>query len=162
NSASAFDEYLSDPAKPVPYTNEIAPERGRTYMSEDQRFASRRPDVLVYEAEPQREDLTLAGPIQAELFVSSTGTDADFVVKLIDVYPDDAADNDPNPRNIHMGGYQALVRAEVMRAKFRNSFEKPEPLKPGEITPIRFALQDVSHTFLKGHRMMVQVQSTWF
>ena len=131
-------------------------------MSEDQRFAARRPDVLVYQAAPQSEDLTLAGPLEAELFISTTGTDADFVVKLIDVYPNDATDNDPNPRSIHMGGYQALVRAEVMRAKFRNGFEKPEALTPGEATPVKFHMQDVCHTFRKGHRMMVQVQSSWF
>jgi hypothetical protein len=118
--------------------------------------------VLSYETPALSEDLTLAGPIQAELFVSTTGTDADFVVKLIDVFPNDAPDPDPNPREVRMGGYQMLVRAEVMRAKFRNGFEKPEPLVPGEVTPVRFALQDVCHTFRRGHRVMVQVQSSWF
>lgn len=158
----SFDEYLSDPAHPVPYTNRISINRGTEYMIEDQRFAARRPDVLVYQSDMLTDDVTLVGPIRANLFVSTTGTDADFVVKLIDVYPDNAANNDPNPCQVQMGGYQMLVRAEVMRAKFRESFERPRPLRPGQITQVSFNLQDVAHTFKKGHRIMVQVQSSWF
>ena len=120
----------------------------------------RRPDVLVYETEPLDEDLTLAGPIQADLHVSTTGTDSDWVVKLIDVYPDDYPDPDPNPTGVRMGGYQQLVRGDVMRGKFRNSFEKPEPFEPGKPTAVKFTLPDVYHTFRTGHRIMVQVQST--
>jgi putative CocE/NonD family hydrolase len=162
-SAQEFDEYLSDPHKPVPYTNEITPRRGHiTYMVEDQRFAFMRPDVLVYESDVLTEDVTLAGPIMANLFVSTTGTDADFVVKLIDVYPNNAPNPQPNPRNVQMGGFQMLVRGEVMRAKFRNSYEKPEPMPPNQPTKVAFELQDVHHTFRTGHKIMVQVQSSWF
>jgi putative CocE/NonD family hydrolase len=161
-SAASFDEYLADPAKPVPYLPDVTINRGVDYMINDQRFAARRPDVLLYQTEPLATDLTLAGPLNAELFVVSTGTDADFVVKLVDVYPNDAPDNDPNPRGARMGGYEMLVRAEVMRARFRRSYERPEPLVPGRVTPVRFELRDVCHTFQKGHRVMVQVQSSWF
>jgi hypothetical protein len=162
NTATAFDEYLSDPNKPVPYLGEVRPNRPVTYMSADQRFAATRPDVLVYESEPLTEDVTLAGPIHAELFVSTTGQDADFIVKLIDVYPNDTPDPDPNPQEVFLGGYQQLVRGEAMRARFRNSFETPAPLTPNVVTPVRFYVPDVLHTFRKGHRIMVQVQSTWF
>lgn len=161
-SGLSYDEYLSDPAHPVPYTNRISISRGTEYMIEDQRFAARRPDVLVYQSDVLTEDVTLVGPIRANLFVSTTGTDADFVVKLIDVYPDNALNNDPNPCQVQMSGYQMLVRAEVMRAKFRDSFERPRPLTPGRITRVSFNLQDIAHTFKKGHRIMVQVQSSWF
>jgi uncharacterized protein len=157
-----FDEYVSDPAKPVPYTNEITNQRGREYMVEDQRFAAMRPDVLTYQTEALTEDVTLTGPLKADLFVSTTGTDADFVVKLIDVLPDTTPDPTPNPTGVRMGGYQMLVRGEVMRAKFRESYEKPIPMTPGVTTHVPFALQDVNHTFRKGHRIMVQVQSSWF
>jgi hypothetical protein len=162
NSGEAFDEYLSDPAKPVPYTNEITNSRGTGYMIEDQRFAARRPDVLVYETEVLAEDLTLGGPITADLFVATTGTDADFVVKLIDVYPDNAPNNSPLGGGVKMGGFQMLVRAEVMRGKFRHSYSKPEPFIPNKPDEVRIGLNDVYHTFKAGHRMMVQVQSSWF
>ena len=159
---NGFDEYMSDPAKPVPYTNGIFGRRNNEYMAEDQRFAANRPDVLVYETEILTEDITLAGKILADLQVSITGTDADLVVKLIDVLPD----NEPNfknaPRGFQMAGYQRLVRAEVMRGKFRNSFEKPEAFEPNKITNVKFSLNDVAHTFKKGHKIMVQVQSSWF
>jgi len=140
----------------------VATDRGVEYMLADQRFASRRPDVLVYRTEPLPEDLTIAGPIEATLFVSTTGTDADWVVKLIDVYPNDTPDPAPNPTQVRMGGYQQLVRAEIMRGKFRNSLEKPEPFVPGQPTRVAFTLPDAFHTFKKGHRVMVQIQSSWF
>jgi putative CocE/NonD family hydrolase len=159
---NGFDEYVSDPSKPVPYTVRTVARYNRDYFVEDQRFAASRPDVLVYAGEPLAEDLTIAGPIKAELYVSTTGTDADWVVKLIDVFPDDARDPDNNPANIRMGGYQRLVRGEIIRGKFRNSLEKPEPFVPGEVTKVAFDLPDVMHTFLKGHKIMVQVQSSWF
>jgi len=132
------------------------------HQLEDQRFAASRPDVLVYETEPLEEDLTLAGPPEAILHVSTTGSDADWVVKLIDVYPGDYPDPEPNPAGVKLGGCQQLVRAEVLRGRFRNSFENPEPFQPGEITRLDFALPDVFHTFRSGHRVMVQVQSSWF
>jgi putative CocE/NonD family hydrolase len=118
--------------------------------------------VLVYRTAPLEQDVTLAGPIEVELFVSTTGTDADFVVKVIDVFPDDHPDPKSNPTGVKMGGYQKLVRGDVMRGKFRESFEKPQPFVPGKITPVRFTLPDVYHTFRPGHRLMVQVQSSWF
>lgn len=161
-SPSGADEYLSDPRTPVPYTNQITNRRGVTYMVEDQRFASARPDVLTYVTEPLTTPTTLTGPLEAELFVTTTGTDADFIVKLIDVFPDDTPDPEGPPPGVHLGGYQMLVRAEVMRAKFRNSFERPAPLRPGRIERVAFALQDVDHCFKPGHRIMVQVQSSWF
>jgi len=158
----SFDEYVSDPARPVPYTAAISTERGRTYMIEDQRFAVRRPDVLVYQTDPLTDPVSIAGPIAANLFVSTTGADADFVVKLIDVFPDDAPESSADHSGLPMGGYQMLVRAEVMRARFRNSFEEPEPLVPGQVTPVRFELRDACHTFRPRHRIMVQIQSSWF
>jgi predicted acyl esterase len=109
-----------------------------------------------------QEDLTIAGPIEASLFVSTTGTDSDWVVKVVDVYPDDFPDPNPNPKGVRMGGYQQLVRGDVMRGKFRNSYEKPEPFEPSQPTPVKFTLQDVCHTFRSGHRVMIQVQSSWF
>ncbi len=161
-TATEYDEYLSDPAKPVPFFNQIAIGMSYDYMVDDQRLAGRRPDVLVYQTGPLEEDMSLAGPIQAELNVSTSGTDSDWVVKLIDVYPDDYPDPNPNPSGVRMGGYQQLVRGDVMRGKFRNSLEKPEPFVPNQPTPVKFTLQDVFHTFRSGHRIMVQVQSTWF
>jgi uncharacterized protein len=159
---NSFDEYVSDPAKPVPYTNGIYGRRFDGYMAEDQRFAAIRPDVLVFETDTLTEDITLAGKILADLQVSITGTDADFIVKLIDVLPD----NEPNiknaPRGFNMAGYQRLVRAEVMRGKFRNSMEKPEAFIPNTITTVKFDLNDVAHVFKKGHKIMVQIQSSWF
>ena len=158
----AFDEYVSDPAKPVPYTLEHTTGYPRSYPVHDQRFAATRPDVLVYETEPLEEDLTFAGPLQATLHVSTTGTDADWVIKLIDVYAGDFPDPKPNPAYVAMGGYQQLVRGDVFRGKFRNSFEKPEPFKPGELAKIEFEIPDICHTFRRGHRVMIHVQSTWF
>ncbi len=157
-----FDEYLSDPWRPVPHLNRIALGMTGDYMIQDQRFAARRPDVLVYQTEPLARDITLAGPVKASLNVSSTGTDADFVVKLIDVFPDNTPDPDPNPKGLRMGGYQMLVRGEPMRARFRNSWERPEALVPNQPTKVEFVMPDTSHTFRKGHRIMVQVQSSWF
>lgn len=160
--SDAHDEYPSDPAKPVPFMDRIAIGMSPEFMVGDQRFAGRRPDVLVYETDVLAEDLTLAGPIQAELHVATTGTDADWIVKVIDVYPDDYPDPNPNPAGVRMGGFQQLVRGDVMRGKFRNSFEKPEPFSPGQPALVKFTLQDSYHTFRTGHKLMVQVQSTWF
>lgn len=158
-----FDEFVSDPAKPVPFiSNMITPNMAPEYMTADQRFAATRPDVLVYQTDVLEKDVTVAGPVEVELHVSITGTDADWVVKLIDVYPDDFPDPDPNPKGVRMGGYQQLVRGDVMRGKFRDSFEKPAPFEPGEVTTVKFAMPDTLHTFRPGHRLMVQVQSTWF
>ncbi|OIN60362.1 CocE/NonD family hydrolase [Arsenicibacter rosenii] len=158
---STPDEYISDPKKPVPFTNEIRIIRGSDFMYEDQRFAAVRPDVLVYESDVLDEDVTISGNVMADLFVSTTGTDADFVVKLIDVYPDNAPNDSPVPTT-KMGGFQLLIRGEVMRAKFRKSFSKPEPMVPNKVTEVKFDMQDAAHTFKKGHRIMVQVQSSWF
>ena len=157
-----FDEFISDPAKPVPFINKTGIGMLREYMTADQRFAATRPDVMVYETPELTEDVTVAGPIEVELYVSTTGTDADWVVKLIDVYPDDYPDPKPNPADVKMGGYQQLVRGEPFRGKYRNNFEKPEPFKPGAIAKIKFTMPDVLHTFRPGHRIMVQVQSSWF
>lgn len=159
---AGFDEYLSDPARPVPYTDKLETRMMPEFMSADQRFASRRPDILVYEGEALKKGITLAGSIDVELYVSTTGTDSDWIVKLIDVYPSDYPDPMPNPAGVKMGGYQQLVRAEVMRGRFRNSLEKPEPMEAGKPTLIKFKLLDVFHTFRPGHKMMVQVHSTWF
>ncbi|HVW02361.1 MAG TPA: CocE/NonD family hydrolase, partial [Planctomycetaceae bacterium] len=158
----AFDEYVSDPAKPVPYLEDISIGMAAEYMVDDQRQASRRPDVLVYQTPVLEEDLTIAGPIEADLFVSTSGTDSDWIVKVIDVYPPDYPDPNPNPTKVRMGSFQQLVRGDVMRGKFRKSFEKPEAMSPGEPTRIKFTLPDTCHTFRTGHRLMVQVQSTWF
>jgi len=165
---TAFDEYISDPNKPVPYVGYIAEGMTRDYMTEDQRFAASRTDVLVYETEPLEDDVTVAGAIKVNLQVSTSGTDSDFVVKLIDVYPGsyptpEPTANQPVPANaVKMGGYQQLVRGEPFRAKFRNSFERPEPMIPNKPTQISYDLPDVYHTFRKGHKIMVQVQSSWF
>ncbi len=158
----SFDEYLTDPNKPVPYADKVHLRRTREYMIDDQRFASRRPDVMVYQTDTLTEDISLAGPIIADLIVATTGTDADYVVKLIDVYPDYYPNMEPNPENIQMGGYQMLVRGEVMRGKFRNSFENPEPFEPNKITEVKYNIPDVAHTFKKGHRIMIQIQNSWF
>jgi putative CocE/NonD family hydrolase len=169
--ARGWDEYVSDPSHPVPfvgYTTDTVPQR---YMVDDQRFASYRPDVLVYETDPLEEDVTIAGPISPKLKIASTGTDSDFDVKLIDVYPDDAPDvegtssgnkriHDAPP--LHMSGYQQLLRGEPFRSKFRKNWENPEPLTPGKETDINFTMPDLYHTFRRGHRIMVQVQSSWF
>jgi putative CocE/NonD family hydrolase len=153
---------VSNPAKPVPFQEKIAIGMSAEYMTGDQRFASRRPDVLTFETPVLEEDVTVAGPIAVDLHVSTTGTDSDWAVKLVDVYPDDYPDPNPNPTGVRMGAYQQLVRGDVMRGKFRNSFEKPEPFEPGKPTRVKFQLADVYHTFRPGHRIMVQVQSTWF
>jgi putative CocE/NonD family hydrolase len=169
-AGEAFDEYVSDPAKPVPFIEDVDIGMEREYMVADQRFASRRPDVLVYQTEPLEQGLTVAGPIVASLHVSTTGTDSDWVVKLVDVYPDDyplqpgekpAGPNDA-PAHSKMGGYEQLVRGEPFRGKFRRSYERPEPFVPGRIETIEFTMPDVFHTFRRSHRVMVQVQSTWF
>jgi len=158
----AFDEYTSDPAKPVPYSAEIRIIRGSDFMYEDQRFAATRPDVLVYQSEVLDEDVAISGNVMANLFVSTTGTDADFVIKLIDVYPGDAPNDSPVNPNMKMGGFQLLVRGEVMRAKFRKSFSKPEAMVPNKIENVKFDMQDAAHRFKKGHKIMIQVQSSWF
>lgn len=174
------DSYVSDPKHPVPYTQKVTMDYPKDFMTEDQRFAATRPDVLVYQTESLAEDMTVTGDITPVLYVSTTGTDADYVVKLIDVFPDDylypetgkkLPDGKPErmspPANsawsvFDPGGYQMLLRGEPFRARFRNSFEKPEPMKPNEVTKIEFAMPAVAHTFKKGHRIMVQIQSSWF
>ena len=171
-TADGVDEYVSDPAHPVPFTSYITDTVPQRYMIDDQRFAAQRSDVLVYQTDPLDADVTIAGPISPKLFVATSGTDSDFVVKLIDVYPTDYPDPPPvvaaegkrvlSAPPIRMGGYQQLVRAEPFRAKFRNSWEKPEPMTPGKMEKISFEMPDVNHTFRRGHRIMVQVQSTWF
>ena len=154
----AFDEYVSDPANPVPVSDRIATGTPREYMTDDQRFAASRADVLVYRTEPLEESVTLAGPITADLWVSTSAGDADWVVKLIDVFPPDAEDSRGEP----MGGYQMMVRSEIIRGRYRNGYDRPEPFAPDEPTRVRVPLQDVLHTFRPGHRIMVQVQSSWF
>ncbi|MCW5920700.1 MAG: CocE/NonD family hydrolase [Saprospiraceae bacterium] len=158
-SPPQYDEYRSDPAKPVPYTQDVHLRRTREYMTDDQRFAARRPDVLVYQTATLTEPTTVTGTITADLWVSLSTTDADFVVKLIDVFPDTLKERE---NGVPLGGYQMLVRGEIMRGRYRNSFEKPEPFQPGKPTQVRFDLPDVAHTFLPGHKIMVQVQSSWF
>lgn len=160
--ANVWDDFVSDPARPVPFTNDITSDMKREYMTGDQRFASRRPDVLTYQTDILDNDITLAGNIWADLKISTTGTDADWVVKVIDVYPDSAKNNRFTGKDVYMSGYQQMVRSEAMRGKFRNGFDKPEAFIPGKVTPVNFELQDVLHSFRKGHRIMVQVQSTWF
>ena len=172
-----FDEYVSDPAKPVPFVNYVALNVPQEYMLSDQRFASSRTDVLVYQTPVLQEDVTIAGPISPRLFVSTSGTDSDFDVKLIDAYPPDFPDSkldtprpedldkprtDVPPPQFTMGGYQQLVRGEPFRGKFRHSFEKPEPFAPGKVEEISATFPDVNHTFRRGHRIMVQIQSSWF
>jgi putative CocE/NonD family hydrolase len=173
---TSFDEYVSDPAKPVPFVNYVDQDVPQEYMVSDQRFATSRTDVVVYQTPVLQEDVTIAGPISPRLFVSTSGTDSDFDVKLIDVYPSDYADSkldppkpergaprsDVPPPAFVMGGYQQLVRGEPFRGKFRHSFEKPEPFTPGKVEEIDTAFQDVNHTFRRGHRIMVQIQSSWF
>ena len=179
--SEGFDEYVSDPAKPVPFVAYTAIDVPQEYMLSDQRFATSRSDVLTYQTQVLQEDVTIAGPLSPNLFVSTTGTDSDFDVKLIDVYPQDYPQNkldeaqseeeneakgksktDVPPPVFTMGGYQQLVRGEPFRGKFRHSFEKPEPFTPGKVEQVSFTMQDVNHTFRRGHRIMVQVQSSWF
>lgn len=162
DTATEFDEYISDPARPVPYIDKVSVRLVNEYMVADQRFAAWRPDVLVYETGVLEEDLTLAGPLVADLHVSTSGSDADWVVKLIDVYPNDFPDPQPNPAGVRMGGFQQLVRGDVLRGKFRNSFETPQPFVPGEPAEVKLKLLDIYHTFRSGHKIMVQIQSTWF
>ena len=160
---SAFDSYVSDPAKPVPVVDRIEPQgMPRDYITADQRFASRRPDVLVYQTDVLTEDVTLTGPVSPVLHVSTTGTDADFIVKLVDVFPDNAANWTGDNSGFTVGGYQQLVRGEPFRARYRRSFEKPSAMVPNQPDSIRFEMPSIHHTFRKGHRIMVQVQSTWF
>jgi putative CocE/NonD family hydrolase len=158
--ASADDRYVSDPARPVPYTSTVSFGYFNLYPIEDQRFASRRPDVLVYRTEPLAEDLTLAGPIGVTLHVASTGTDADFITKVIDVWPD--VELSGRSAATPMDGYEQLVKGDVYRARWRRSLETPQPLVPGKADSVKYALHDVFHTFKKGHRLMVHVQSSWF
>jgi hypothetical protein len=162
DSNSLYDEYISDPNHPVPFINSISTNVPREYMDADQRFLTRRGDVLVYQSEPLKEDLTVAGPVSPHLWVSTSGTDSDFDVKVIDVYPMDYPNPNPNPKDVEMGGYQQLVRGEPFRGKFRNSFEKPEPFIPNQPTALNFALPDINHTFRHGHRIMIQIHSSWF
>ncbi len=172
-TADAADSYVSDPAKPVPfigYTDEGVPQE---FMVADQRFAATRPDVLVYATAPLEEDVTIVGPVSPHLFVSTTGTDADWVVKLIDVYPPDRSTpeppetkekkpNDVPPPSVVLAGYQQLVRGDPFRGRYRKSLEHPEAFVPNQIEPVSFTMSDVNHTFRRGHRIMVQVQSSWF
>lgn len=157
-----FSEYISDPDKPVPYIEGIHLRRDPEYMIDDQRFAARRPDVLVFETETLTEDISLTGPLTADLWVSTTGTDADFIVKIIDVFPDRVTPPADADIDVPLGGYQMLVRGEVMRGKYRKSFEEPEPFVPGEITKVSFSIPDIAHKFKNGHKLMIQVQSSWF
>ncbi|MBI3474055.1 MAG: CocE/NonD family hydrolase [Candidatus Solibacter usitatus] len=157
-----WDSYLSDPRRPVPSSGATLFMPGHVWMVEDQRFSATRPDVLAYETGPLTEPVTVAGHVVARLYASTSGTDSDFIVKLIDVFPGDAPDNKPNPASVRMGHYQMLVSGEVFRAKYRNSFSKPEPMVPDEPARIEIDLRDKNHRFLKGHRIMVHVQSTWF
>jgi putative CocE/NonD family hydrolase len=156
----ARDVYTSDPAKPVPFSAEVRTTLGHLWKVEDQRFASSRPDVLVYESDVLTEDVTIAGPILADIFVSTTGTDSDWIVKVIDVYPGDASNS--AFCDVPMGGFQMHLAGEIMRGRFRNSFENPEAMVPNEVTPIHIDLRDRYHTFKAGHRIMVHVQSSWF
>jgi len=157
-----YDEYVSDPSRPVPFINEVTTRMAYEYMDDDQRFAASRPDVLVYQTDPLEQDFTVVGPLSASLYVSTTGTDSDFDVKLIDVYPGNYPDPQPNPTNVRMGGYQQLVRGEPFRGRFRKGFDNPTPFEPGKPDKIEFVMPGVYHTFRRGHRVMIQVQSTWF
>lgn len=158
NVDDRYDEYVSDPARPVPHLPGVFPGMKRGYMTEDQRFASRRTDVLTYQTAPLDAPLTVCGEIKPTLFVSTSGTDSDFVVKLIDVFPDDA----PDQGGERVGGYQMLIRGEPFRAKFRNGLAQPEAMVPGKVEKISFTMPDACHTFGRGHRVMAQVQSSWF
>lgn len=165
---NAFDEYVSDPNRPVPYVPYTVSGMTSDYMTEDQRFAAQRTDVLIYQSEVLDEDLTIAGPIKVNLNVSTSGTDSDYIVKVIDVYPGTfptpatPPGQRPPANAVKMGGYQQLVHGEPFRAKFRNGFVKPEPMVPNQPSAIRFEMPDVYHSFRRGHRVMIQVQSSWF
>ena len=158
STSTGFDEYVSDPAHPVPYIDGIHASRDNQYIVTDQRFAAERSDVLTYETAPLKDSMTVTGRLKADIFLSSTGTDADLIVKLIDVLPGP----EPGITAAVPAGYQRLVRAEVFRCKFRNSYERPEPLVPGQPAEVAFNMNEIAHTFKKGHRIMVQVQSSWF
>ncbi|MGV7211410.1 CocE/NonD family hydrolase [Oxalobacteraceae bacterium A2-2] len=171
SGGAAFDEYVSDPRKPVPYTAYPVTGVPKEYMVGDQRFAASRPDVLTYTSDVLEDDVTLAGPVKPRLFVSTSGTDSDWVVKLIDVYPaeypgaggdDEDRPSDVPPPKLTMAGYQQLVRGDPIRGKFRNGFETPQPFTPGKVEAVNYSMSDVYHTFRRGHRIMVQVQSSWF
>ncbi|NSL85634.1 CocE/NonD family hydrolase [Chitinophaga sp. Mgbs1] len=165
-----YTEYISDPAHPVPYTADVHYIRTRDYMTDDQRFAARRADVLSFQTDTLTQDLTLGGPVTAALHVSISGTDADFVVKLIDVFPDNFCYTGAPPPNktrdaggpYPMGGYQMLIRGDIFRGRYRRSFSHPEAFVPGKLDTVQFQLPDVAHTFRKGHRIMIQIQSSWF
>jgi len=157
-----YDEFISDPASPVPFFNGKTMDMNREYMTADQRFLANRNDVLSYTSDVLDADITLAGNIWADLKVSTTGTDADWIVKVMDVYPDSTANNKFTGKEVNMAGYQQMVRSEAMRGKFRNGFDKPAAFEPGKVTAVNFELQDLLHTFKKGHRLMVQIQSSWF
>ncbi len=157
-----YTEYVSDPNKPVPFQEGIISERTREYMIADQRFVANRPDVLVFETAELQEDLTLAGAITADLKFSMSGTDADFIVKVIDVYPDTSAATSPVSEKVLMKGYQMLIRGEVIRGRFREGFDKEKAFKPNEVTTVKLTLPDVSHIIKKGHKLMIQIQHTWF
>lgn len=156
-----MDIFISDPENPVPFTEYEDIGMPKSYMTDDQRFLSERKDVIYYQTEPLETDLTLAGPITANLMVTTDQGDADWIVKIIDVYPDDHPPFPHQPEK-ELGGYQQMVRSEVLRGRFRNSYENPEPFQPKELTKVEVPLQDVFHTFKKGHRLMVQIHSTWF
>ncbi|MEJ2049040.1 MAG: CocE/NonD family hydrolase, partial [Calditrichota bacterium] len=160
--STSYDQYTSDPDNPVPFTAEITTSMPKPYMVEDQRFVTQRTDVITYQTEILDADITIIGPIIAHLFVSTSGTDADWIVKLIDVYPDSTSDSSAASYSKTLNGYQMLVRGEIMRGKFRNSYEYPEPFIPNEVTEVQFNLNDIFHTFKTGHRIMVQIQSSWF
>jgi len=168
-SVSNFSDYISDPSKPVPYTEDVHFGRTRNYMTDDQRFAERRPDVLSFKTNILAEDVTVTGVVTADLLTSISTTDADFVVKLIDVFPDSLSYNnidiyaDKDPVMAYpMGGYEMLVHGEIFRGRYRKSFETPEPFVADKIDRVKFNVADIAHTFKKGHRIMVQIQSTWF
>ena len=161
---TSSSKFVSDVKRPVPYSEDIKTVfTPRKYMTDDQRFAARRPDVLVFETDVLTEDLTLAGEIIAKLKVATTGTAADWVVKVIDVHPSDSEENNKNMQNhLKMSNYHLMVRSEVLRGRFRESFENPKPFSPNKKTDVNIKLQDVYHTFKKGHKLQIQVQSTWF
>ncbi|MES2110067.1 MAG: CocE/NonD family hydrolase [Bacteroidota bacterium] len=161
-STDSYDEYVSDPDNPVPFLDHKSMDMDRDYMTADQRFLANRKDVLSYTSDVLTGDVTIAGNIWANLKVSTTGTDADFIVKVLDVYPDTASNNKFTRKDVKMAGYEQMIRSEPIRGKYRNAFDKPAPFTPGKVTPVNWELQDVLHTFKKGHRIMVQVQSTWF
>lgn len=155
-------EYTADPNKPVPFQEGIITDRTREYMIADQRFVANRPDVIVFETDKLTEDITVLGPVTADLRIAMTGTDADFIVKIIDVYPDTTTSTSPRGQQAVMANYQMLVRGEVLRGKFRNSYSVPEPFVPNVPTDVQVRLPDIAHTFKKGHKIMVQIQHTWF